>query len=483
MTNVPNSRLFRPPIAALAAACFVVVAIVVAACGSGPDRSESDVRTPVEQPPSSVADTPAETDAPLPVAPVAVPSEDEAPANPPASTPDLAVGDSRPVRFGPAGARWQATSAAAFNRGNAVPRFYDVDRDEVWAVIGQSDQYYQTTFASDGDRLIAWTLSGADDETVLVDMASGTVTQILPFASELAAPWTDPEKIQLRVGARESISPSGADLLPGIYELDLGQQTLTFLSPTELRGLRDAVPSPSPWLPEATEVVVRPVDDGTYELALVNPETGAERVLRPAVTVWAREPRGTRLAVVTAQNKLIVYDFERALNPSLGVPAAWSFPRWAPDGRHLAITFQGFDGFESVIYDVSDIVMGDHPRIGPLERTVFADWSPDGRDALLLTRNCERNGFTLERIDLESGEKRLLDTPVRGFWNYRWSPRGATIAVAAPDLSLGLIDVESGAIVPTPALDDLERLQELQWSATGRWLKFSQEQGRDRCPG
>lgn len=104
----------------------------------------------------------------------------------------------------------RAEQAAAFSDGNAVPHFYDVDGDEVWAIVSESRRYYLTAFAPDEDRLIAWASGAANSETVIVDMASGAVTQILSFASELTAPWTGPEKIQLRVRALGSTPQLGA---------------------------------------------------------------------------------------------------------------------------------------------------------------------------------------------------------------------------------------------------------------------------------
>jgi WD40 repeat protein len=167
----------------------------------------------------------------------------------------------------------------------------------------------------------------------------------------------------------------------------------------------------------------------------------------------------------------------------------YSFSReagWSPEGRYLTIPYvEGRTTRLIAVFDLGGLPTSPPREVGRYRDTLLVDWLRDGSQALLLSEVCLPDGFVLERLALPGGAVTRIPTQRRGSWDHAWSPRGDVIAISAPDNFISLIDAVSGVRRATPNLDrSVAYWQTITgWSASGRWLAFSVQQGRDRCVG
>lgn len=178
------------------------------------------------------------------------------------------------------------------------------------------------------------------------------------------------------------------------------------------------------------------------------------------------ETRGVR------QSALFVHDLDRDERQRLTLPPGYAnSPAWSPDGRHVAFSLTGADGFSHLwvvpvaggrARQITDgEVVDDHPRWSPDGETlvftsirdgdydwrlftvavgdpepprpvgstdghsVFPDWSPDGRHLVYANRG--EGNYRLRLHDLESGsDRRITDGPGEDLYP-RFSPDGREV--------------------------------------------------------
>ncbi|MEZ4502749.1 MAG: hypothetical protein R3C39_09005 [Dehalococcoidia bacterium] len=414
-----------------------------------------------------------------------------APTTRPTRTPTPAP-TPRAVATARARAEWhrvEPSSATSFtDRIRTV--VYDVDSDELWTLSAEDGSPYSLVWSPFSDLAIGtiWNAYEASDaETVLIDPSRGSVRQVLPFAIAVVD-WPEPDRIIVRVGIVVGGRDGPEGWTRGLYELDLAGGTMMLLEVgDQFSGPHpQAVPVPdgSTLPPGRIELRLWP-NDGWRSLVHVSP-TGQESTLadRLADVVWSGSER--RLATVTIDGDLEVLDLETAQSFTPGDGPHWSAV-WSNDGRYLATWFssrQGAVGIFDLGVPGTDWQATPVRTLGPFDATAFADWGPGATpsEALLLGDYCLPDGFRLDRLDLSTEEIRRIPTELGGFWVYDWSPRGDLIAVSSWDVGFELIDPDTGLLGDRPVLSAVvTTMQDVAWSAGGRWLALHDIGGRDRC--
>lgn len=394
---------------------------------------------------------------------------------------------------GPARSRWERIQP---EEPLPAHRAYRLAGDELWGLVRDDGvemffgggPFLFTTPEIETTLLLGTSAEHEPNgETVTVDLATGDVTQVLPFGVRSAA-WQASGVIRFVLD--HPVRRDGETLLlPGVWLLDLARFSLTPV--VETTGtFRFPLPERLPdatYHPGATAVLVRPQGlADRFSVVLVDETVGSERVMDDFVQrdSWSLAPDAAWLGYVTAQNELRVMDLRTGEVRPLGVSVPRGRPMWSPDSRYLADAYQWYEGYQAVVFDVLSafsVPLGSTAsRIGPIEGGWPLEWHPSEPRLLMFGDFCLPNGTWLDLLDASTGELRRLDPGVAGAWAARWSPDGTMIAVAAPELPIRLIDA-TGSVIPTPALERIEDLQVFAWMAGGEWLVLGDMPGSGRC--
>lgn len=477
-------------------ALLLLLALVAAACDDDPQPA---------------ADTATGADVALPAATPAPDPNDPAPSFPyvDAGWAFNEPGDVVVIPRGESSATW-----APFDLGRGDPlsppfvwgRLYHPASDRFWRLTGPEGHPYSVTPLG-GDQLIGVTeaaLTGpqpAVRETVLLDLASGEVTQLLPFPVAVrwdglggfAAGAEPPGILDIEVRDIERLADDRR-VRVGEYRYDLGSGALTYLGPDWYKlehryEFAEPLPDAS-YHPGATALVRRPIapdaerllGQGLFSLSLVDEAAGTERLMVEAASRAALSPDGRWLAVVDRLRGLRLVELRGIGGEhSLTMDGYWA-PVWSPDGRFLFAQHSLLGREIVAIWDTTRIDESSGARLGPLTDVAFADWHPDGTEVLVFNAACEPGGYTLERLDPVTGERTPLPFDIPAVWLARWSPDGSRIALSAAHVPIGLFDPVSGARLRAPALDALEQVQGGEWTADGEWLLLH-DLHAERCLG
>jgi len=178
------------------------------------------------------------------------------------------------------------------------------------------------------------------------------------------------------------------------------------------------------WLPETDDVLFSSDRSGTWDMWAIRVVEGeateAPRLVRRAI--------GDGEAMGFSRDASLFYNhytlhfttsvaprdptsgqirFEAA-EPLLG---SNRFPAWSPSGVHIAFVrwekLQNVPWFEETLW-VRNVLNGEERKLASHISPVIPRWSPDGRSVLVVgqekTKNSEKDGAALYRIDVESGE-------------------------------------------------------------------------------
>ncbi|MDA1239630.1 MAG: hypothetical protein DWG83_01805 [Chloroflexi bacterium] len=208
------------------------------------------------------------------------------------------IASATPVAFRPAPspalARWERIEV-----DGPLPshRAYHLATNEIWGLVrddGVEMSFGGGPFLFFGPDAETRVLLGttaeheSSGETVTVDLATGEVVQVLPFGVNRAT-WQVPGVVRFVLDY--PVREAGQMLLPaGAWLLDLATSLLTPEVETPWT-LRFALPQPLPdatYHPGATAVLLRPTEGvATGTLALVDENSGTERVMERAVSTWS----------------------------------------------------------------------------------------------------------------------------------------------------------------------------------------------------
>lgn len=177
-------------------------------------------------------------------------------------------------------------------------------------------------------------------------------------------------------------------------------------------------------------------------------------------------------------------------------------PAWSPDGRYIAF-LRARDPFHAVIMmipavggserELAEVVFDTHDsfnydRRGPAPPLIA--WSADNRWLLVADQRAPGEALSVERISVDTGEKRRLTTPSapgRGDGALALSPNGKTLAFAR---TVGLFEREIYLLglsedllpkaEPVRLTFDRREIEGLAWTPDGQRLVFSSKRGGRR---
>ena len=371
-------------------------------------------------------------------------------------------------------------------------KLYRVDSDELWTVVDAEGIPYALRFDTDTDRGIGtaaragWSQPG---ETVLVDLETGEVTELLPYPAGVVS-WSEPQRVVLQLLSTRDRAGVASDLVLGIYELDLVTQVLTLMSrESNYREIDDEASVPAESVLPAGAVLERRLllDEGWWVLVVRDEPAGTEEVVAERLQAISWAPDGWLAALASTDGKLRLFDVQSAEVRELGAFGPLADLRWSTTGRYLVMeSYLAVDTPERsvTVFDLGDL--GRVRVLGPFNQATFADWGvgAEPSEVLLLGEYCQTAGFWLDRLDLMTGELTRLETEAGGFWVHDWSPRGDWIAVSSWDVAGGfaLVDAVTGVRAGRPELDAMvTSMQDVVWSASGDWIALGEIGGRDRC--
>jgi len=371
-------------------------------------------------------------------------------------------------------------------------RLFDREAEQFWRLRTEDGEAYALTVSGDHDVALA-TARGSSGlptaHTVLLDLQSGRLRALTTFPLRVTS-WVGFESLEagtIRVEIEAGPGPRDDALPPGPYEVDLGAGEIRRLGPAG--GRQAAAVPPGSSLPAGSLSLRTLGSDGRSSFVLTEPD-GSERVLRDDVAMVWWNPSGTTALLERWNDKgneqsFTLFDAMSGASREVDVLNYTGSPIWSSDGRYVAMS--SWVG-QASIYEPGVAANGPLSAIiGPIDGSIFMDWGPGTppTEALLLADYCEPSyGFHLDRVDLETGETRRIAAPVGGFWVSDWSPDGELIAASSPELPRGfaLLDADTGEdVTPQVLAAAVDGMQDVLWSASGRWLLAAPIGGRDRC--
>ena len=186
-----------------------------------------------------------------------------------------------------------------------------------------------------------------------------------------------------------------------------------------------------------------------HELVLVNRAGQEQKLAVPSqpYTYPRFSPDGTRLAVSvglgTGLDDLWIYDFRRETIARLTFDQASLRPVWSPDGKLLAYSQLGLDGFEGVSTVTVD-GSGEEKRITPNIGTpaLPSSWSPDGKRIAYMRLSLDPDIFIIAAEGGQSPEPFLANEGTEEA-NPMFSPDGRWIAYDSNESGRGEVYVRA----------------------------------------
>ncbi|MBA2383028.1 MAG: PD40 domain-containing protein [Chloroflexi bacterium] len=281
-------------------------------------------------------------------------------------------------------------------------------------------------------------------------------------------------------GTRPAFSPDGTKLAflrehVGGTALDVadvgGAQSRTILEPDPAVRAR-ILPELPVWAPDsgylAISVLVGDAPSDHAEIWIVDTETGRRSTLLPSGLLGAAgpawSPDGSRIAFLgepdgSATNYLYVARIDgsgllRISNrKSSSTTGYFQQPRWAPDGRHIAVHHgePGTTGRDILVLATDDLE--ETAIVATPRDEAQPAWSPDGT-RLAFWRSTDERDFQIVVVDVASRRETPLDlrSPLADILS--WSPDGASIVAVrcATEASCDLLLVDATNPARAPAV-------------------------------
>ena len=183
-------------------------------------------------------------------------------------------------------------------------------------------------------------------------------------------------------------------------------------------------------------------------------------------------------------------DVDRGGNarPVIDVSHTYRYPRFSPDGRHVAVTFEE----ERADVYIVDVARGTLRSLAKTGSNITPEWTPDGRNVAFASRRVGSQSYDIYSAPLdESAEPELLISRAGAQFPNGWAPRGGVVAFheLGNKTSRDIWTWSVGNKVATPFLTTPANERAATFSPDGRWLAYvSNELGQDnvyvqRYPG
>lgn len=221
---------------------------------------------------------------------------------------------------------------------------------------------------------------------------------------------------------------------------------------TRPHGPAATAPSTSPLTaakPTTTGLYVISADSGSLQ------RIATGRVYEP---VWS--PDGSRLVFVR-DNQLVTVNADGTGERVIASPATPLRPDWSPDGRSVVFIRDG----AAVVASIG----GGEPRRLAEGGVCAVGWSPDGNRIAFAAAVIMKN--TLEIVQLDGTDRRIVSTSVGCDGRIAWSPEGTRLGYLDFNVGPAVIDVATGA--RTPLTTQRNMGWPMSWSPSGDELAFA----------
>jgi serine/threonine-protein kinase len=376
--------------------------------------------------------------------------------------------------------------------------------------VAGTEQGVQPAFSPDGEWL-AFYASGALRK---VHLASGTVRMLAPMTLPQAIEWATAEKVVVADGYRlRTVSASGGPAVP-LTPRDTANGEVSQRGPHVLPDGKSVVFSSWRGSFEASKIAVASLASGETryidiagspigvlddELIYVSADqtlfavpfdarsgrvSGSPVRLREPVPLVYGLPRaaisrtGTFVyAAGSSLGQLVLVDFQGNARVLMKEPRYYSFPRFSPDGRRIAVSMGTTNTMDVWLYDIAS---GTPTRLTTEGiRSDRADWSPDGKRVLYSSVGQEVTGLWWRNADLSGAPEQLGGDKDEQMLEGLITPDGKTLIFRSAssrfvhDLWYRSLrgDTARKPIVNAPTFEYAPRL-----SPDGKWLAYTSTQ-------
>ncbi|MGC6463907.1 MAG: WD40 repeat domain-containing protein, partial [Pirellulaceae bacterium] len=332
---------------------------------------------------------------------------------------------------------------------------YDLNTGMLTQMLNHNGGELYTISWNHTHNLIAYCLD--QGKVGIYDMAQKQLVSVFSTSSRVRAIEWSPDGSQLAF----SVTPGG------LHILDYPSMKVSYkLGSQNVQHLR--------WTPDGKQLICRDVRPD--QLFVVTPATNS---LTPPVesgigSVWgmAVHPQKPWVALSGPRGEIGIFDYRKqALVESLkGFPGMVFGVDWRPQGDLLFIS--GFTFGETMLVDLSK-------QRKPLIETGLTlsrnqtKLLPDGKRVAL------SSDVTGRLLVADFGKNEVIstiDTPLNDLiYSHDWSPNGKLLAVAGIQTLLILDGQNPDKVQASYSLEDIGRLESLEWSNCGRYLAFTRE--------
>ena len=205
---------------------------------------------------------------------------------------------------------------------------------------------------------------------------------------------------------------------------------------------------------------------------LVDPNAGAKASLSPSGTLLYLRGRAQFQAVLARAGAT-------APTPIIRDPAAYSTPRFSPDGRRVAITLFGSNATDIWVYDIG---RNTFTRLTTEGANIRPEWSADGRNVIFVSTREGKSGIWSQPAD-GSGPAELLYQPDFEPFETIMSPDSKWLIIRSAPGAKYPRDILSvpltGDKTLTPIVTGPYTESQPRFSRDGKWLAYqSNETGR-----
>jgi hypothetical protein len=187
----------------------------------------------------------------------------------------------------------------------------------------------------------------------------------------------------------------------------------------------------------------------------VNQTTGAAQA--------ALSAKGTLVYVTsTGTNRLVKVDMHGQATPIVADDKSYSYPRYSPDGRKIAVAIATAGQRDIWIMDVAGQTVSRLTSGGSINDR--PEWSPDGKRVLYRTDRSARSAIWWRSADLSDDESALLSNNREDYYEATVTPDGKSLVYQADTSGANIVtralsgDKTPHSLVASQAIEDMGRV-------------------------